>query len=147
MAPYKFNYQLALKLSNMLFMVLFTYAATSKLISFDYFQFQLSKMPLISGLSAYLVWLVPCAEYAIVLLFLAPKQLLSAYYLSLGLLTGFTSYLIWVLNSGKAVPCSCGGVLSNLSWKTHILFNFAFIAIAIVNISILHNQKGFLRQT
>ena len=142
----KFSYPFIAKLTNMLFMVLFVYTATSKLLTFDYFELQLSRMPLISVYSAYLVWMVPCIEYIIVILLLFPKHVRSAYYLSLGLLTGFTSYLIWVLNSGKSVPCSCGGVLTTLSWKAHILFNMTCMAMAVVSILILNHQKNNLYQ-
>lgn len=144
MALHKFYYTLIVKLTNILFIILFVYTATSKLLIFSYFEIQLSRMPLLSSYSNYLVWMVPFVEYAIVILLLFPKQLLVAHYLSLGVLTGFTTYLIWVLNSGVSVPCSCGGVLTNLSWKTHIFFNLACMALAVGTILILQHQKKHL---
>jgi hypothetical protein len=42
----------------------------------------------------------------------------------------FTAYLIIMLKFSYHIPCSCGGVLQNLSWNDHIVFNTFFIVIA-----------------
>jgi hypothetical protein len=36
----------------------------------------------------------------------------------------------------KNLPCSCGGIISKLSWKQHILFNLFFIMLSITGIKV-----------
>jgi hypothetical protein len=38
-----------------------------------------------------------------------------------------------VLTSAN-LPCSCGGVIQQLSWKQHIVFNISFIVLGIAGI-------------
>jgi hypothetical protein len=39
-----------------------------------------------------------------------------------------------MLLSEKDLPCSCGGIISSLSWRQHIIFNGVFILLAITGI-------------
>lgn len=50
-------------------------------------------------------------------------------YLSLLLLLLFTCYISYLLWSGAALPCSCGGVLEQLGWRDHLIFNLIFITL------------------
>jgi hypothetical protein len=42
------------------------------------------------------------------------------------------------------LPCSCGGVLKNLSWKEHLMFNFCFTAIAFIGWRFSKKNKDFI---
>jgi hypothetical protein len=35
----------------------------------------------------------------------------------------FTVYLAWMIQFAAHLPCNCGGVISSMSWKQHIVFN------------------------
>ena len=50
-------------------------------------------------------------------------------YLSLFLLITFTVYIILMLLFAPKLPCSCGGVIQQLGWRWHIVFNLAYIGI------------------
>ena len=142
MATHKINYPFILKLSMLLFIVLFVYTATSKLIGFEHFKSQLMQMPLLSKYTPYLAWGIPWAEYVIVILFMFPKYVLQAFYACLGIITVFTRYIVYILKSSEHIPCSCGGVLSKLTWEAHVTFNLLFILLAIINILCLHKQNA-----
>lgn len=144
MATPKIKYQFISKLSIAFFIVLFVYTATSKFIGFEHFKGQLMQMPLISRYGSYMAWSIPLVEYVIVILFIFSKFLLQAFYASLGIITAFTGYILWVLNTSENIPCSCGGVISKLTWEAHVIFNLSFILLAIVNIICLHKQNALL---
>lgn len=136
-----FRYQILVKSISLLFIILFVYAATSKLLVFEQFKLQLGNVPFISNDAHWLAWVIPFIEYVIVGLLLIPKYLLTAFYASLSLLIVFTLYLMLVLNFSDHIPCSCGGIIAALSWKAHLVFNSIFILFAFMAIKLLKKQK------
>ncbi|TYA89192.1 MauE/DoxX family redox-associated membrane protein [Seonamhaeicola marinus] len=128
------GYQITANSICFLFIILFVYAATSKLMDFNHFKSQLGRSPYISPYANWMVWAIPSVELLITGLFLFPKQRVLALYSSLSLMTIFTTYLIVVLNFSDSIPCSCGGILATLGWKEHIIFNGAFIVLALIGI-------------
>jgi hypothetical protein len=63
------------------------------------------------------------------------RTLLKGLWASLFLLTLFTGYIILIkLNYYGTIPCSCGGVLKDLTWTKHLFFNLFFMGISIVGI-------------
>ena len=117
-----------------LLILLFVYASVSKIIDFDEFRLQLSKSPFITQFSTPLAWSLPVIEIIISVLLMFPAVRVFALYASLFLLTMFTSYLIMMLNFSYYIPCSCGGVLSRISWKQHVALNSVFLTLAIIGI-------------
>ncbi|MEC7784436.1 MAG: MauE/DoxX family redox-associated membrane protein [Bacteroidota bacterium] len=115
-----------------LFVVLWVYAATAKLLNSEAFSIQLGQSPLLSAYAGILVWLVPLSEYVLSTLLLFPKTKTIGLYGSLCLMTAFTTYIIIILNYADFVPCSCGGILEALSWTEHLLFNIACILLALI---------------
>jgi len=137
-----FRYQILIKGISLLFMILFVYAATSKLLSYEQFQIQLRKSPFISSYSILLAWMIPFVEYVIVGLFIIPKYISIAFYFSFSILILFTVYIGLVLNLSDHIPCSCGGIISNMGWKEHFVFNISFIILALIGIMILRRHKN-----
>lgn len=122
---------------SLLFVVLFIYAATSKLWGFGQFKVQLGQSPVLTAYSDGVAWMVPGVEYLLALLLLFNGSRLAAFYGSLALMVMFTTYIILVLNFSDYIPCSCGGVLEDLGWTEHIVFNLFFVALAIIGIILL----------
>lgn len=145
MRTVKFNHGIV-KIIGLLFIVLFIYTATDKLNNLAQFRFQLERFPFISPYAAIIAIMVPLLEIMIALLFLFEKHILIALYASLSLMILFTSYIIMVLNFSDSIPCSCGGVLSNLGWKSHIIFNCTFIFIALIGIIIYKKHQSYLSE-
>ena len=119
---------------SLLFVVLFVYAATSKLWDFGQFKVQLGQSPVLTAYADGVAWLVPLTEYVLAVLLLWRQQRLTALYGAFGLMVMFTTYIILVLNFSDYVPCSCGGVLEDLGWTEHIVFNLFFVVLAVIAI-------------
>ena len=132
-------------LSSLLLTILFVYTAVSKLIHLDLFQWRLERMPYISPNASLISWGVPFMELVIAGLLWFPKYRTMAFYASFILLGLFTTYIIIVLKYSNSIPCSCGGVISALGWKDHILLNISFMVLALLGI--LWSKKRYNIQT
>lgn len=113
-----------------LFVLLFLYAAISKLLDFETFTVQLAQSPLLSAYAGVIAWAVPGLEILIAILLTVPKYRIPALYASFTLMVMFTTYIYIILNFSEFIPCSCGGVLEKLSWTQHLFFNLVFIILA-----------------
>ncbi|MEH6763827.1 MAG: MauE/DoxX family redox-associated membrane protein [Aequorivita antarctica] len=113
-----------------LFVLLFLYAAISKLLAFETFTVQLAQSPLLSAYAGVIAWAVPGLEILIAILLTIPKYRIPALYVSFTLMVMFTTYIYIILNFSEFIPCSCGGVLEKLSWTQHLIFNVVFIILA-----------------
>jgi len=60
-------------------------------------------------------------------------------YASFSLMVMFTAYIIAITKFSDYIPCSCGGVLQNMSWNQHLIFNIGFILLAVAGI-IFHSK-------
>lgn len=115
-----------------LLVLLWIYAAISKLIPYRISYTQLSISPYIRDYAGVLVWLVPAVEIALCVLLLVPRWRRWGLAGSAVLLTVFTLYIVAVLTLREHPPCNCGGVISAMSWTQHIFFNLFFTAIAVL---------------
>lgn len=129
---YKGIYPKLITLFSLLLTILFVYTAVSKLVHLDLFQWRLERMPYISPYASLISWGVPFLELVIAGLLWFPKYRNMAFYASLILLGLFTTYIIVVLKYSDSIPCSCGGVISSLGWKDHILLNISFMVFALL---------------
>src|SRR5690554_7806139 len=112
MMIYNIKYRrLAIQIISLLFIVLFVYAATSKLLDFETFQIQLAQAPLLSAYAGMVSVVVPGIEILLAGLLIIPRYRLSSLIGCFGLMVMFTAYIIIILNFSDFVPCSCGGVL------------------------------------
>ncbi|MFN0256769.1 MauE/DoxX family redox-associated membrane protein [Pedobacter ureilyticus] len=127
-----------------LYFLLFLYAAASKLISYDKSELQLAKSPITTDYASTLVWLVPTTEIIIAILLIPSKTRTLALYVALAMMSMFSAYIYAILNYSSSIPCSCGGVLENLGWDEHLLFNIFFMILAVLAILLttdIHENK------
>jgi hypothetical protein len=125
----------------LLFIVLFTYAAVSKILDFENFQVQLGQSPLLSAFAISISYLVPSVELILVFMLTKPRFRLIGLYGSFVLMTMFTSYIYIILNYSSFIPCSCGGILEKMSWNEHLLFNIAFVILSTLAIILYSATK------
>tara|TARA_R110002049_G_scaffold277220_1_gene455685 strand:+ start:17487 stop:17939 length:453 start_codon:yes stop_codon:yes gene_type:complete len=137
----KFQYAILVNSIRFLFIILFVYAATNKVIDFNHFKIQLGQSPYISTYANWMSWMIPTIEYLIVGLFLFQKSLLTAFRASFSLMTLFTTYIFFVLSFSDSLPCTCGGIISSLGWREHFIFNLIFIGLALIGIIMIHKQR------
>lgn len=114
--------------------LLYMYASLSKLLEIKTFQGQLSGSPLLKGFALPLSWLVPAIEILVCLLLCFKRSLRAGLMLALVLLLAFSVYIIAILTVAATIPCSCGGVLADMSWGEHLIFNLFFIGLLIAAI-------------
>lgn len=126
--------KLITEIISMLFVLLFVYAAVSKLLDFENFRIQLAQSPMLSAYAGWLSWIVPIAEIFIAVLLLYTNTRYIGLLASLALMVMFTTYIYIILNHASNIPCSCGGVLEKMGWKTHLIFNIAFTLFALLAI-------------
>lgn len=119
-----------------LYIVLFVYAALSKLIQFDNFSIQLGQSPLIGAFASSLRWLVPISELLIAIGLCISYTRYWSLYLAFILMCCFTAYIYIILNFSSYIPCSCGGILEKLNWRQHLVFNLIFVVLALVGLMV-----------
>lgn len=120
------------------FIILFVYAAISKVTDFENFQVQVAQSPLLSAFATVIAYATVIGELIIAILLCFPKTKRLGLYLFLGMMTAFTVYIYLILNYSPFVPCSCGGILEKMGWTEHLWFN-AITSIAAAAI-ILHKN-------
>ena len=121
---------------TVLYIILFLYTGISKLIDYPIFKEQIANSEILASIAKPLAMLLPLIEFAIVVLLIIPKWRLKGFYACASLMTIFTLYIISILLFSKEIPCSCGGVISQLSWGQHIVFNSAFIVLSLIAIKL-----------
>lgn len=125
---------LFLEFTCLLYIILFVYAAVSKLLDFENFQAQLGQSPLLSPFADFVSYSVIIIELIIAVLLSIPKLRYFALWGAVALMSMFTSYIVIILHFSYFVPCSCGGILEKLGWTEHLIFNVVFVVLAIVAI-------------
>ena len=110
-----------------LYAFLFTYAAISKILDYHDFRIKLGQSPLLSAFAGYVAIGVPVLELIIVLMLIFPRWRISGLFTSFCLMIAFTAYIFIILNFSSNIPCSCGGILQDLGWNEHLIFNIVFI--------------------
>ena len=130
-------------LVSYLFILLFVYVGTTKFLEGDMFYNNIRNSPILGGKTMALLgsWLVPFSELAIALLIAWPKTRVKGLYGALGLMSLFTGYTVAILFFAPYVPCSCGGVISLLSWEQHLVFNTVFLLLAVFGIGLSQKEK------
>lgn len=130
-----------------LLIILWIYAAGSKLWSFNAFGDQLGLQPIPAWSVPIIKWLLPFMEFGIAALLCFRKTILTGFLCSLVLLVIFTLYIGFGLAHvyGK-IPCSCGGILENTGWSGHLVFNTVFIILAFLGWYLKKSEDGFTKQ-
>jgi hypothetical protein len=119
-----------------LLILLFVYAAGSKLMDHTKFRVEIGKSPLLTAFAGLVAWAIPIIEISIALLLSFTRTRLLGLYASFTLMVLFTAYIGWILRFSPYVPCSCGGVLQKLNWTTHLWFNIFFVGISALGVLI-----------
>ena len=136
------NRETVLNIISFLFALLFVYAAVSKLLDLQKFQVELGKSPLLSFIAVPLSYAVPVLEIMLSLMVFASPLRTIGLYASFSLMVMFTTYIIIIMNYSYYVPCSCGGILGTLGWRSHLAFNIAFVFFGLIGIVISESTKN-----
>ena len=119
--------QLYIEIIVALYVLLFLYTAIMKLRDIPFFIGSMSHTPILRSYAGILAGMIPAMEIAIAILLIIPRTRQYGLWTGTGLMGIFTLYVAFILATMKELPCSCGGVLQQLNWKEHLVFNSGFL--------------------
>lgn len=122
-------------------LIIFLYTGVSKIMEYSEFEEQLADSPILGFAATPIALLLPWLEFGIVLMLIVPRWRLKGFYATLILMILFTAYIISLFSIDKELPCSCGGIISLLSWKQHLVFNCSFILLNALAIRLQKREK------
>jgi uncharacterized membrane protein YphA (DoxX/SURF4 family) len=125
-----------------LFILLFVYAAVSKLLTYERFILQIGASPILFPYARPLAILVPAVELLVGIALVTEKFRLAGLYASFALMLIFTFYIITILQFSEHIPCSCGGVLEFLGWRAHLFFNVGFVVLSVVAVLLDYHVRS-----
>jgi len=135
------NKRLAVEIIALLFVILFLYTGIAKLMQFDVFQEQLMDSPILEPVAPMVAWGLPITEFIVSLALFIPKYRLRGLYAAFILMILFTAYVGVLLSISTELPCSCGGIMEELSWPAHLAVNIALVGLALTGIILAKKIK------
>ena len=121
---------------SIFFILLFCYAAISKIMDFEKFQIQIKDSPLLGSFSEILPVSIIVIELVLVGLLCYQKTRNTGLLGSFILMLFFTGYIAHMLLTSENLPCSCGGILEKMSWTQHLYFNIGCAVLAAIALGI-----------
>src|SRR4051812_16086840 len=126
-----------------LLILLFLYTGVSKLLDIWLFKYDLTKQPFPVWLQSVLAWLIPVWEVLTAICLMIRPARLAGVYLSIIIMATFTAYSAAILSGLFAsVPCGCGGVIRDLTWPQHLVFNIVFLGIAVMALRLIKKDNA-----
>ncbi len=103
-------------------------------MEYGVFKEQIADSPILQPIALVIAWGLPLTEFLVTILLIIPRWRLKGLYASLILMIAFTLYIGAIMTFNKELPCSCGGIISELSWQGHLVFNSIFILLAMAGL-------------
>lgn len=91
--------------------------------------------PYLKSMAEWLTWVIIAVEILIVILLSIPQARFWGLFSTFLLMMIFTVYIGWMLSTQSRLPCSCGGILKELSWQFHLILNITLtflVAFAVI---------------
>lgn len=130
-----------------LLVVLWVYAAGSKLSEYRVFIDQLKRQPLPSWSVNILVWALPIVELLTAVLIFFQRTRMKGLIISAFLMISFTLYVAFALSGAFGeIPCSCAGLISSLKWQGHLIFNIIFTIISLLGLYFQRHKEQLFRK-
>jgi hypothetical protein len=117
-----------------LLIIVFTYAAVSKLIDYRAFAAQIGQSPLLNPIAKWVPLTIIIIEFTVSLLLSNKRLRTVGLFMSFSLMVLFTTYIIFITRFSDYIPCSCGGILEDMNWNQHLVFNLALLSITFTSI-------------
>lgn len=135
----------SVEIISLVYVMVFVFTGFTKLMEGDQFFNNLNNSPILPDivwLTYIISWVVPTLEIVIGLLIAIPRTRLKGLYTALGLMIVFTIYVMGIVFISPYAPCSCGGIITLLSWQEHLLFNIGLIVLALIAIRFHRGGKN-----
>jgi len=118
------------KVSTFFLILLFAYTGSSKLLGHQLFLSHLMQIQLLKTIAEPVSYLLPAVEILTAIFLAIDKMEILGLWLAAFLMTTFTIYVGAMLILKSSLPCTCGGVISSMTWKQHLLFNIFFMLLS-----------------
>jgi len=119
-----------------------------KLIDFPVYRIKMRRQYFFEPLKEWLVWGIPIVELLVALALIVTYVVGTAKGLRASLVANLILIGVFTLYAGLAatgifgyVPCACGGVLEDMRWWVHFLFNLALTLIAALGVWLHRRRK------
>lgn len=120
-SPRFYNYLNQVVAATLIFV--FAYTAFSKLADLSGFQRNLMTSPILKEYFRFFAMAIPAVELLLTLLLMVPSLRWWGLAGSFVLLLLFTGYIAGMMLWAPELPCSCGGIVQQLSWWQHLGVN------------------------
>jgi len=134
------NRKMIVEVISALFILLFLYTAINKTSHIQSTVNVIKRAPVISLFPVTMAWAIVVIEYITSLLLFLPKTRKAGLYTSLGLMISFTLFIGYMMVFIPKLPCSCGGIISKLTWNQHLVFNILLSMLALT--AVLFQRKN-----
>lgn len=130
-------------LVSLLLILLLAYTGLTKLLEGKMFYNTIRNSPIFGGetIAAIAAIVIPVSEIVVALLIVWRRTRLLGLYAALVLMLIFAGYTVSLLFFAPSLPCSCGGIISLLSWKQHLILVLVFLFLIILSIVCLKPVK------
>jgi hypothetical protein len=78
--------------------------------------------------------LIVTIELTTAFLLLIPSLRKLGLCMSFLIMAAFTIYVGYMISSNSNLPCSCGGVIQQMTWKQHFWFNIIFTSMSLAGL-------------
>jgi hypothetical protein len=130
--------------SAAIYLLVFLYTGINKLWFHQKFQVALMKSDLLAPYALFLSWAIPLIEIAISIFLFFPRTRKTGLIASVSLLAAFTLYIGYMMLFTPDLPCSCGGIISALSWPQHLILNIFLLLLGLISILPPTRNKLFI---
>lgn len=124
-----------------LLLFLFLFVTLSKILDFSAFKSYLNKSPFIGDKAAVVALAFPITAGIVSILLFFPRTRLRGMYGATVLLGISTLYLANIVFFSPHQPCSCGGLLKQLTATQHLVINVLFLLLSVAGIVMLQKLK------
>lgn len=121
--------------SSLLLCLLFAYTAISKVYDWQGTKGGLYNQVFPEWMATALLYGLPPIELITAIMLISNPFRKAGFLVSIMLLTAFSLYIGIVMTGifGR-IPCSCGGIINNLGWGEHLVFNLVFLGISVIGL-------------
>lgn len=119
-----------IEIISSILILIFAYTGITKLADLERFRAIISLSPVISWGAGVLSLMLAIIEIITAILLFIPSSRKWGLFVSLFLMCLFTLYIGYMTFFASDRTCSCGGVLEDLSWQGHLIFNIVLTGLA-----------------
>lgn len=126
-----------------IFIILWIYTGITKLIDFRSATWQMMTNPIFRDIPWAGVWVGPSLELVAALLLVIKSTRTIGFYLSFALMLFFTFYVGYLMIFLPNLPCTCGGIISSLTWGQHLAMNIVLTILAFIGVLFQRRRNRF----